>query len=120
MSNRPTVPPLRRRSLLQLFLSSGLGLGLAACGGGSDDSEPSWTETLLKTQADAAVASGLVGLVLGQVNSKSSSVAVAGKRRLGLGALVEPQDRFAIGSNTKAMTCAAVVAQAERGGAACR
>ena len=116
MSTRPTVPSLRRRSVLQLFLSSGLGFGLAACGGVSEDAEPARTEALLKAQADAAIASGLVGLVLGQVDSASSSIAVAGKRRQGHSAQVEAQDRFAIGSNTKAMSCAAILALAERGG----
>ncbi|MDP4302666.1 serine hydrolase domain-containing protein [Leptothrix discophora] len=109
---------MHRRSVLQLLLSSGLGLGLTACGGGSDESAQGRTMAVLKTQADAAVASGLVGLVLGQVSSRSSSVAVAGKRRLGHGTQVDTQDRFAIGSNTKAMTCAAIVALAERGGPA--
>ncbi|WCM94701.1 serine hydrolase [Acidovorax sp. NCPPB 2350] len=118
MSIRPADSSLRRRTVLQLFLSTGLGLNLAACGGGSDEPNQDPATALLKTQADAAVASGLVGLVLGQVTSKASSVAVAGKRRLGQAALVEPQDRFAIGSNTKAMTSAATVALAERGGPA--
>jgi len=118
MSDHTAHPPLRRRAVLQLMLSSGLGLGLAACGGGSDESEQERTTAVLQGQADAAVASGLVGLALGQVSGASDSVAVAGKRRLGGSARVEAQDRFAIGSNTKAMTCAAVVALAERGGPA--
>lgn len=117
MSNHTCHPPLRRRAVLQLMLFSGLGLGLAACGG-SDDSEQEEATGLLQSQADAAVASGIVGLVLGQVGGSSDSVAVAGKRRLGSSALVATQDRFAIGSNTKAMTCAAMVALAERGGPA--
>ena len=117
MSNHTARPPLRRRAVLQLMLSSGLGLGLAACGG-SDDSQQDETMALLRSQAEAAVASGLVGLVLGQVRGPSDSVAVAGNRRLGNSAPVEAQDRFAIGSNTKAMTCAAVVALADRGGPA--
>ena len=118
MSSHTTSSPLRRRSVLQLLLSSGLGLGMAACGGGSDESEQDKTTAVLKTQADAAIASGLVGLALGQVSSRSNSVAVAGKRRLSHGAPVAPHDRFAIGSNTKAMSCAAIVALAERGGPA--
>lgn len=118
MSHHTIDPTLRRRSVLQLFLSTGLGLGLAACGGRSDEPEQDKAETVLKTQADAAVASGLVGMVLGWVDGKSSGVSVAGKRRLGQGAPVEPQDRFAIGSNTKAMSCAAILALAERGGPA--
>lgn len=118
MPSRPVIVPLRRRSVLQLFLSTGLGLNLAACGGGSDESEQDKTASVLKTQADAAVASGLVGLALGLQTSQSSGMVVAGKRRLGQAAAVEPQDRFAIGSNTKAMTSAAIVALAERGGPA--
>lgn len=118
MSKHPIDSTLSRRSVLQLFLYSGLGLSLVACGGGSDGPEQDKTAALLKAQADAAVASGLVGMSLGQVTGKSSSVAVAGKRRLGQSARVEPQDRFAIGSNTKAMTSAAIVALSERGGPA--
>ncbi len=118
MSSHAPSSTLRRRSVLQLLLSSGLGPGLAACGGGSDESQQDKTAAVLRTQADAAVASGLVGLVLGQVSSQISSVAVAGKRRRGQGARVQTQDRFAIGSNTKAMSCAAIVALAERGGPA--
>ena len=118
MPSHATSSPLRRRAVLQLFLSTGLGLSLSACGGGPDESEQDQAAVLLKTQADAAVSSGLIGIVLGQVNGKSSSVAVAGKRRLGQSAPAEPQDHFAIGSNTKAMTSAAIVALAERGGPA--
>ena len=118
MPNHITASPLCRRSVLQRFLVAGLGLGLAACGGGSDEPGQDPAAALLETEADAAVASGLVGLVLGQVKGPASSVAVAGRRRLGRDAPVEPQDRFAIGSNTKAMTSAAIVALAERGGPA--
>ena len=74
MSSHNTSSPMRRRSVLQLLLSSGLGLGMAACGGGSDESEHDKTTAVLKTQADAAIASGLVGLALGQVSSRSNSV----------------------------------------------
>lgn len=108
---------LCRRSVLRLFVSSGLGLGLSACGGG-DGSPRDKTADLLQTQADAAVADGLVGLALGLVTPQVRSVAVAGKRRLGQGTPLELQDRLAIGSNTKAMTSAAILALAERGGPA--
>ncbi|WP_084460857.1 serine hydrolase domain-containing protein [Curvibacter gracilis] len=124
MSTHATCSPLRRRSVLQLLLSGSLGLGLelglTGCGGGADSSDQSRLAALLKAQADAGVASGLVGMVLGQVSGKAGSVAVAvsGKRRQGQNASVESQDRFAIGSNTKAMTSAAIVALAERGGPA--
>lgn len=118
MSIRPIHSPLHRRSVLQLLLSTGLGLGLAACGGGSDEQDKDQAAGLLKTQADACVASGLVGVVLGQVTPKASSVAVAGRRRQGQATAVDAQDRFAIGSNTKAMTSAAIVSLAERGGPA--
>lgn len=109
---------LRRRALLQLGVTSGLGLGLAACGGGADEPEPDQTTVLLQAQAQAAVADGLVGLVLGLVTPQARSVAVAGKRRLGQAAPLEAQDRLVIGSNTKAMTSAAIVALAGRGGPA--
>ena len=73
MPSHATSSPLRRRSVLQLFLSSGLGLSLAACGGGSDDPEQDQAAVLLKNQADAAVSSGLVGMVLGQVSGNSNA-----------------------------------------------
>lgn len=119
MSRPLAASSLRRRSMLQLFLSTGLGLSLGACGGGSDDeAQQDDSAALLKAQADAAVSSGLAGLVLGEVTRTASTVLTAGKRRLGQDTLVAPGDRFAIGSNTKAMTSAAIVALAERGGPA--
>lgn len=118
MSYRLASSPLHRRTVLKLFLSSGLGLGLAACGGGSGDSAQDRSTALLKTEAEAAVASGLVGMALGKVTDQASIDVVAGRRRLGQNTLVTRDDRFAIGSNTKAMTCAALVALAERGGPA--
>lgn len=118
MSRNDTSSPLRRRSVLQLILASGLALGLAACGGGSDESEQEETTAVLQAQANAGVSDGLVGLLLGQVTLQTRSVAVAGKRRVGQGAPLDLQDRLAIGSNTKAMTSAAILALAERGGPA--
>ena len=87
MSSRLAVPSLRRRSLLQLLLSTGLGPGLTGCGGGSTDEQQGKSASMLKTLADDAVASGLVGLVLGWVTSTLTTVTVAGKRRLGRDAL---------------------------------
>lgn len=118
MSSPPSSSPLRRRSLLQLFLTSGLGLGLAACGGESDESAQDQAMAVLQTQANAGVTDGLVGLSLGLVTPQARSVAVAGHRRLGQRVPLDLQDRLAIGSNTKAMTSAAIVALAERGGPA--
>lgn len=122
MSSLFTDIPVRRRSLLRLALATGFGLNLAACGGGSDDPAPDETAALLQTQADAAVAAGLVGLALGLVRAQdgdlTSRVALAGRRRLGQAAALDAQDRLAIGSNTKAMSCAAILALAERGGPA--
>lgn len=124
MSSHTTPTPLRRRSVLQLLLSGGLGLGLgpalSGCGGGSEGSDQARITALLKAQAQAGVDAGLVGLVLGQVSGRAADVAtaVAGRRRLGQGSSVVPSDRFAIGSNTKAMTSAAIVALAGRGGPA--
>lgn len=112
--------------MLQLLLSGGLGLGLQSaltgCGGGSEgtDGTDGRVAAVLKAQAEAAVSSGLVGLVLGQVSGQAAdpAVAVAGRRRLDQGTAVAATDRFAIGSNTKAMTSAAIVALAQRGGPA--
>ena len=118
MSSHALHRPLQRRSVLQLFLATGLGWNLSACGGGSPASEQDRMHDALQTQADAAVASGLVGVALGLVTRQDSAQAVAGRRRLGQAAAVQPQDRFAIGSNTKAMTSAAILALAERGGPA--
>ena len=73
MSSRLAVPFLRRRSILQLLLSTGLGPGLTGCGGGSTDEQQGKSASMLKTLADDAVASGLVGLVLGWVTSTLTS-----------------------------------------------
>lgn len=113
MSSRPPFSPMNRRSVLKLLLSS----GLAGCGGSSGNSAMAKTTAALGTQADAAVASGLIGLTLGAVSRSSGhTFAVSGKRRIDRSAAIMPDDRFAIGSNTKAMTCAAIVGLAQRGG----
>ena len=83
--------------MLQLLLSTGLGLGLTGCGGGSIDEQQDQSAAMLKSVADDAVASGLVGIVLGEVTGASTNVAVAGKRRQGRDAPVLPGDHFAIG-----------------------
>lgn len=73
---------------------------------------------VLRQSSQEALQRGLVAVALGQVTPTASNTVVAGKRRLGQTAPVQSVDRFAIGSNTKAMTCAALVAQAARGGPA--
>lgn len=113
MPDRLAHTPFRRRSMLQLFLSTGL--GLAGCGGGSDEPANDATAALLQPVADAAVASGLVGVTLGEVTSETRASVVSGRRRQGKDARVQKTDRFAIGSTTKAMTSAAIAALAERG-----
>lgn len=117
MSSHYPPSRLSRRRVLKLLLSSGLGYGLAGCGGSSGDSAQARITAVLKAQADAAVASGLVGLTLGEVSHvPGCTVAISGKRRIGGSKAVTPDDRFAIGSNTKAMTCAAIVGLAQRRG----
>ena len=102
---------LRRRSMLHLLLSSGL--GLAGCGGGSEEPQ-STSDAWLQRIADASVADGLAGVVLGEVTGASTTTAVAGTRRQGSRSPVQRTDRFAMGSNTKALACAAIAAMVER------
>lgn len=124
MSSLHPTSILRRRALLNRLLYGGLGIGLGAglagCGGGTDSSDTQRVTAQLKARADAGVDAGLVGLVLGLVSGRAAdaAVAVAGQRRLGQSTPVEATDRFAIGSNTKAMTSAAIVALAGQGGPA--
>lgn len=118
MPHPTNAPLLRRRALLRWALASGLPLGLSACGGSADEPAPDQARALLQTEAKAGVADGLVGLQLGWVNAQAHAVAVAGKRRQGQDAPLALGDRLAIGSNTKAMTSAAILALAERGGPA--
>lgn len=117
--HRSPHPLLRRRTVLLLGLVAGLG----ACGGGSppgpdaDDTPPPDTgnDAALASAADAALAAGLVGVVLGDATTGPNTLAIAGLRRQGTADPVTASDRFAIGSNTKAMTCAAMAAMVARG-----
>lgn len=103
---------LRRR---QWLATAGLGALLTACGGGGGDDSRDPEQARLQARADGLVAQGLVGSALGQVDANGIRTAVAGLRRLGAGAPLEPGDLMGIGSNTKAMTACAAASVVDEG-----
>lgn len=106
--------PTRRTVLLTAVASA----ALAACGSGDDAVTPSVTETASARAAREGVAAGLVGLAVGRVHADRRDLAVAGRRRLGGAEALRIGDALGLGSNTKAMSAAAVGALIERGVAA--
>lgn len=111
--------PGRRRALLSLLSLA----TLAACGGGGgggggDDAAPATpTDAALDQAAQSAVNAGLVGLALGTVDDAGhgTRVGAAGRRRLGAAQALAVDDRFNIGSNTKAMTAMVIASHVARG-----
>lgn len=104
---------LHRRDLL-----AGVGLGalLSACGGGSGgDGLPDPEQARLQSRAGDLVSEGLVGVAMGWADAREVRTAVAGLRRLGGHALLEPGDLMAIGSNTKAMTACVAASVVDQG-----
>ncbi len=106
-------PPLSRRGCLRLLLAAPAAAALSACGGSGD---PSPVAEALDAESAAAVADGLVALALGHVGLTGGTVSVAGRRRQGRSDPATAADRFPVGSCTKAMTCATVLALAAQGG----
>lgn len=109
--SRPLLP-LSRRGCLRLLLAAPAAAALSACGGG----DPSPVAQALDAESTAAVADGLVALALGHVGPAGGTVSVAGRRRQGQSAPATATDHFPVGSCTKAMTCATVLALAAQGG----
>ena len=100
------IPPAAPHAALhrrQWLATVGLGALLTACGGsgGGDLLDPDPVH--LQSRASNLVSEGLVGAALGWSDAREIRTAVAGLRRLGASALLEPGDLMAIGSNTKAM-----------------
>lgn len=60
MSSRLAVPFLRRRSILQLLLSTGLGPGLTGCGGGSTDEQQGKSAAQTRRSFEVVFEEGLV------------------------------------------------------------
>ncbi|WP_157603849.1 serine hydrolase [Rhizobacter sp. Root1221] len=109
---RPTR--LTRRTLL---LAAAASAALAACGGDDDTVQPP-ADTETARAAREGVSAGLVGLAVGSVRVDRRDIAVAGRRRLGRAEAIQPGDTFGLGSNTKAMSAAAIAALIDRGVAA--
>ncbi len=97
---------------------AGAGLALQACGSGgeAEPAERRRQAARLQAQAEACVADGLVGVVLGWQDGVDAQAlsAVAGRTRLGATPL-RGDERFLIGSNTKAMTAALAARCVEQG-----
>lgn len=101
---------------------AGSSLALQACGSGADEAEAPPSEQQrralrLQKEADAGVKDGLVGLVLGwQEGAEAQALrAAAGRTRLATGSALRGEERFLIGSNTKALTAALAARCVEQG-----
>ncbi len=108
-------PELSRRSVLTLSASVAL---LAACGGGGDVPDTQQTGKPVADAAADAVAQGLVGAAFGYAGRSGRAapiIATAGLRRLGASARLARADVFGIGSNTKAMSAAAIGSMVDAG-----
>lgn len=110
----PMPFPTRRTVLLAAMASA----TLAACGSGDDAVMPPAAETASARAAREGVAAGLVGLAVGRVHADRRDLAVAGRRRLGGTEALRIGDALGLGSNTKAMSAAAIGALVDRGVAA--
>ncbi|MGM9515210.1 serine hydrolase domain-containing protein [Roseateles sp. DB2] len=109
-----------RRQLLAWLGMAGVGLGLQACGSGSDAAEPSERQRQalrLQAQAEACVKDGLVGVVMGRQDGVNAEAlrAAAGRTQLSGGQALKGDERFIVGSNTKAMSAALAARCVERG-----
>jgi len=112
-----------RRQLLAWLGMAGAGLGLQACGSGVDASGPEVpTERQrqaqrLQAQAEACVKDGLVGVVMGRQDGVDAEPlrAAAGRTQLGGDQALKGDERFIIGSNTKAMSSALAARCVEKG-----
>lgn len=118
------IQNLTRRRLLAWASLASAGFALSACGGRSADAvdpkgggESSPAMLRLQGQARACVQDGLVGVVLGYQEGADGPAlrAAAGLTRLTGGRPMHADDRFVIGSNTKAMTAALAARCVERG-----
>jgi CubicO group peptidase (beta-lactamase class C family) len=111
----PLSHALTRRKALLAALA---GTALTACGSGGDDLADPAPETPAGQAAREAVAAGLVSAVFGTVAPDRVEVAAAGHRRIDALDAVSVGDPYALGSNTKAMTAAAIAALVQQGLAA--
>lgn len=112
------IPPAAPRAALprrQWLAFLGLGTLLTACGGGGVGESFDPEQVRLQSHASALVTEGLVGTAVGWADVREVRTAVAGERRLGGRALLEPGDLMAIGSNTKAMTACVAASVVDEG-----
>lgn len=114
----------RRRLMAWLGAAAAAG-ALGGCGGGAGNStgptepvdETARLQRRINEQAAAARQDGLVGVVLGRLGGPDARLmrAAAGNTRLAGGRALGGDERFIIGSNTKAMTAALAALCVERG-----
>ncbi|EJE49045.1 penicillin-binding protein, beta-lactamase class C [Acidovorax sp. CF316] len=114
----PILPAAPRAALprRQWLAFVGLGTLLTACGGSGGEPlllDPEQAD--LQSRASDLVTEGLVGTAVGWADVREVRTAVAGLRRLGGRALLEPGDLMAIGSNTKAMTACVAASVVDQG-----
>lgn len=111
----PSAAPSAALHRRQWLATVGLGALLSACGGGGSDGLLDPEPSRLQSRASDLVSEGLVGVAMGWADAREIRTAVAGLRRLGDSALLEPGDLMAIGSNTKAMTACVAASVVDQG-----
>lgn len=113
-----------RRQLMAWLAVAAAAATLAACGGGGksltdpvDELATLQTQQRINEQAAAARKDGLVGVVVAQLKGPDDPLirAAAGSTKLAGGRALSGDERFIIGSNTKAMTAALAALCVERG-----
>ena len=103
-----------RRRLLTLILFLLVVLPLAVGGCGDKGTGPAAT-SLQRALNDALWRHHLPGIAGAIIRSDSIETAVAGVRRLGFSSVIRIDDRFHLGSNTKAMTATLIARLVEEG-----
>lgn len=113
-----------RRQLMAWLAAAAAASTLAACGGGGksitdpvDELATLQTQQRLNEQVAVSLKNGLVGTVIGQLNGPDGKLvrAASGSTKLSGGKALNGDERFIIGSNTKAMTAALAAICVERG-----
>ena len=106
---------MRRRQFIQLPIAIGGAAFLSACGS-SGEIAPITKQADLDALASSFVANtGIPGIVISLLNTKSQIVSAAGIRRVGKTDKIQISDTFHIGSNAKSMLAMLVMRSVELG-----